>query len=107
MAWTGLLRVVPSATSMILTIRSAAGTTSGVGRSAGKTLAVTDRHLGMEETMTKESAEEIAKKTTEIVKNTSSGGHVGGTYFGQEPDAKTSSTRKDAGNKARSNDGRN
>lgn len=57
--------------------------------------------------MTKESAESIAKKTAEVVKNTSAGGHVGGTYLGQEPDAKTSSTRKDPGNKARPNDGRN
>ena len=57
--------------------------------------------------MTKQTAETIAKKTSDVVKNTSSGGHVGGTYFGQEPDAKTSLIRKDKGNKARPNDGRN
>ena len=39
--------------------------------------------------------------------NTSAGGHVGGTHFGQEPDAKTTSSVDKKGDKARPNDGRN
>lgn len=35
--------------------------------------------------------------------NTSAGDHLGGTTFGQEPDAKTTSDKK--GDKARPNDG--
>jgi len=45
--------------------------------------------------------------TAKAAENTSAGGHVGGTHFGQEPDAKTSSTRDNKGDKARPNDGRN
>jgi len=37
----------------------------------------------------------------------SGGGHVGGTKFGQKPDAKTSSTVSKKGDKARPNDGSN
>jgi hypothetical protein len=32
---------------------------------------------------------------------------LGGTYYGQEPDAKTATTVKKKGDKARPNDGRN
>lgn len=39
------------------------------------------------------------------VEKTSGGGHLGGTKFGQQPDAKTTSTMSDKGNKARPNDG--
>jgi hypothetical protein len=52
-----------------------------------------------ERTMTKHHKDD---KSTE---HTSAGGHLGGTYFGQSPDAKTTSTVKDAGRKARPNDG--
>jgi hypothetical protein len=41
------------------------------------------------------------------VEHTSAGGHVGGTHFGQQPDAKTSSTVEKKGDKARPNDGSN
>lgn len=37
--------------------------------------------------------------------NTNAGGHLGGTKFGQAPDAKTTSDKK--GDKARPNDGKN
>lgn len=47
------------------------------------------------------------KSGKQAAENSSGGGHQGGTYFGQQPDAKTSSTRDDKGNKARPNDGRN
>jgi len=43
--------------------------------------------------MTDKKAKSIAEETAKEVKNTSAGGHVGGTYFGQEPDAKTMSTK--------------
>jgi hypothetical protein len=46
-------------------------------------------------------------KSGKDVKNTSGGGHVGGTHLGQEPDAKDSSGRDDKGDKARPNDGTN
>ena len=38
--------------------------------------------------------------------NTSGGGHTGGTYGGQKPDVKTSSTTDYKGDKARPNDGK-
>ncbi|MCB5203728.1 hypothetical protein LH464_14715 [Neorhizobium sp. T786] len=39
-------------------------------------------------------------------KNTSGGGHLGGTKQGQAPDAKTSSTVEKDGDKARPNNGK-
>ena len=42
----------------------------------------------------------------QAAKNTSAGGHTGGTYSGQKPDAKSSSMREDKGNKSRPNDGK-
>lgn len=49
----------------------------------------------------------MSKKQTKDPKaeNTDAGGHLGGTHFGQAPDAKTTSNAK--GDKARPNDGRN
>lgn len=41
------------------------------------------------------------------VEKTSGGGHVGGTKLGGQADAKTASTTKTKGRKARPNDGRN
>jgi hypothetical protein len=41
------------------------------------------------------------------VENTSGGGHVGGTKFGGQADAKTTTTTTKKGSKARPNDGRN
>ena len=32
------------------------------------------------------------------VQNTSGGGHLGGTYYGQQPDGKTASTNSTVGN---------
>ena len=52
-------------------------------------------------------AKKDTKQDAEQVKNTSGGGHLGGTRLGQQPDAKTSSTVKNEGDKARPNDGRN
>lgn len=57
--------------------------------------------------MTSQKASSGDKKSSNAGKNTSAGGHVGGTYLGQKPDAKTASTRDDKGNKARPNDGKN
>ncbi|WP_088692359.1 MULTISPECIES: hypothetical protein [unclassified Rhizobium] len=55
--------------------------------------------------MSKVNEKEIQKRIERQVENTSGGGHLGGTYFGQEPDGKTASaTNKDA-RKTRSNDG--
>ena len=39
------------------------------------------------------------------IDQTSGGGHLGGTKFGQQPDAKTSSAVNTKGDKARPNDG--
>lgn len=44
-------------------------------------------------------------KDIEAVKNMSTGGHLGGTKFGQQPDAKTSSTVETKGRKERPNNG--
>lgn len=45
--------------------------------------------------------------TEQKIDKTSGGGHVGGTKFGQQPDAKTTSNVDKKGDKARPNDGRN
>jgi hypothetical protein len=50
----------------------------------------------------------MTKKDTQDarIEKTDGGGHVGGTKYGQQPDAKTASTRDDKGRKARPNDGK-
>ena len=55
--------------------------------------------------MTKTNAKELEKRAQRQVENTSAGGHLGGTYFGQEPDGKTISTTTNDSAKARPNDG--
>ncbi len=57
--------------------------------------------------MAKTNVEQAQKKARKQAKNTSGGGHLGGTYYGQEPDAKTATTVRKKGDKARPNDGRN
>ena len=51
----------------------------------------------------------VAKEDNQAkqVENTSGGGHVGGTKFGGQADAKTTTTSPKKGPKARPNDGRN
>lgn len=49
-----------------------------------------------------------AKPVDEKLENVSTGGHLGGTHFGQAPgDAKTKEDRRDGGRKSRANDGNN
>lgn len=55
--------------------------------------------------MSKSNADQIRKRTERQLKNTSSGGHLGGTYFGQSADGKTTSTTAKTGPKARRNNG--
>lgn len=43
--------------------------------------------------MTKTNAEKILRRSLRQVNNTSGGGHLGGTNFGQAFDAKTSSSK--------------
>ena len=57
--------------------------------------------------MSKTNAQEIRKRAERQVKNTSAGGHLGGTYFGQQPDGKTASESSNDSAKARRNDGSN
>ncbi|MFW8644878.1 hypothetical protein ACOJBO_30905 [Rhizobium beringeri] len=38
--------------------------------------------------MSKTNARELQKRAERQVRNTSAGGHLGGTYFGQQPDGK-------------------
>jgi hypothetical protein len=57
--------------------------------------------------MTKSNVKEAVKRAERQVANTSAGGHLGGTYYGQEPDGKTATTTDRFGSKARPNDGRN
>ncbi|TCR90922.1 MULTISPECIES: hypothetical protein [Rhizobium/Agrobacterium group] len=57
--------------------------------------------------MSKTDAHEIQKRTERQVENTSAGGHLGGTYFGQQPDGKTASATAKVGPKSRANDGSN
>lgn len=57
--------------------------------------------------MSKTDAHEIQKRAERQVENTSAGGHLGGTYFGQQPDGKTASATAKVGPKSRANDGSN
>ncbi|MFN7027553.1 MAG: hypothetical protein ACK4QP_24095 [Pseudorhizobium sp.] len=54
--------------------------------------------------MSKSDVKEAVKRAEKQVENTSAGGHLGGTYYGQEPDGKTSSTNSNVG-RNRPNDG--
>ncbi len=47
--------------------------------------------------MTKTNVKEAIKRAQRQVENTSAGGHLGGTYYGQEPDGKTSSGNANVG----------
>ncbi|WP_200960776.1 hypothetical protein [Rhizobium sp. Root708] len=55
--------------------------------------------------MSKTNEKEIQKRAERQVENTSGGGHLGGTYFGQEPDGKTASASNKDARKTRANDG--
>jgi len=59
----------------------------------------------METLMSKTDVKEIQKRAERQVEHTSGGGHLGGTYFGQQPDGKTASVTSKEGPKARANDG--
>ncbi|WP_162894914.1 hypothetical protein [Rhizobium terrae] len=47
--------------------------------------------------MSKSNVEQAVKRAERQVENTSSGGHLGGTYYGQGPDGKTASTNTNVG----------
>ncbi|MEF0944088.1 hypothetical protein [Rhizobium sp. BR 362] len=57
--------------------------------------------------MSKTDVHKLQKRAERQVKNTSAGGHLGGTYFGQQPDGKTMSSSSNDNAKARKNDGSN
>ncbi|CAD7051314.1 hypothetical protein REJC140_01709 [Pseudorhizobium endolithicum] len=57
--------------------------------------------------MTKSDVEQAIKRAERQVENTSAGGHLGGTYYGQEADGKTATTTDRFGSKARPNNGSN
>ncbi|AVA26020.1 MULTISPECIES: hypothetical protein [Rhizobium] len=57
--------------------------------------------------MSKSDVHKLQKRAERQVKNTSAGGHLGGTYFGQQPDGKTISSSSNDSAKARKNDGSN
>jgi hypothetical protein len=48
--------------------------------------------------MTKSDVKDAVKRAEKQVENTSAGGHLGGTHFGQAPDGKTSSANTNVGN---------
>lgn len=47
--------------------------------------------------MSKSDVKEAVKRAEKQVENTSAGGHLGGTYYGQNPDGKTASTNNNVG----------
>ncbi len=47
--------------------------------------------------MSKSDVQQAIKRAKRQVENTSSGGHLGGTYYGQSPDGKTSSMNTNVG----------
>lgn len=48
--------------------------------------------------MSKSNVQEAIKRAERQVENTSSGGHLGGTYYGQGADGKTASSNNNVGN---------
>jgi hypothetical protein len=61
----------------------------------------------MENIMSKSDVQNAQDRAQQQVEQTNAGGHLGGTKFGQQPDAKTATTKEDGGSKARPNDSRN
>ncbi|MCO5732764.1 hypothetical protein [Rhizobium sp. SSA_523] len=57
--------------------------------------------------MSKTDVKEQQARAQAQVDNTSAGGHLGGTYYGQEPDGKTINSNDRVGAKARPNNGSN
>jgi hypothetical protein len=57
--------------------------------------------------MSKTNVKEQQKRAKAQVENTSAGGHLGGTYYGQEADGKTVNGNDRVGAKARPNNGSN
>jgi hypothetical protein len=55
--------------------------------------------------MSKTNKDAIQTRIEKVAEHTTSGGHLGGTDFGQSADAKTTSTVTTGGDKARANDG--
>jgi hypothetical protein len=51
----------------------------------------------LEADMSKSDVQEAVKRAERQVENTSAGGHLGGTYYGQNPDGKTASTNTNVG----------
>jgi hypothetical protein len=51
----------------------------------------------LEDMMSKSDVEQTVKRAERQVENTSSGGHLGGTYYGQTADGKTASTNTNVG----------
>jgi hypothetical protein len=47
--------------------------------------------------MSKSDVTQAIKRAEKQVENTSSGGHLGGTYYGQSADGKTASTNSNVG----------
>jgi hypothetical protein len=47
--------------------------------------------------MSKSDVQAAVKRAKRQVENTSAGGHLGGTYYGQNPDGKTSSMNNNVG----------
>jgi hypothetical protein len=48
--------------------------------------------------MSKSDVQQAVKRAERQVERTSPGGHLGGTYYGQTPDGKTSSMNTNVGN---------
>ncbi|WP_185969943.1 hypothetical protein [Rhizobium straminoryzae] len=55
--------------------------------------------------MSKTNVKELQARAKAQVENTSAGGHLGGTYYGQQPDGKTASQNDRVGAKSRRNNG--
>ena len=57
--------------------------------------------------MSKSDVQDAQNRAEQQVNQTNAGGHLGGTKFFQQPDAKTATTKESGGDKARPNDSRN
>ena len=66
---------------------------------------VTITPANLEASMSKTNVKELQARAKAQVENTSAGGHLGGTYYGQQPDGKTASQNDRVGAKSRRNNG--
>jgi len=81
----------------VFALRQAPGPDKAWNVSGGEGLDLCHQPKKLEAKMSKSDVQQAVKRAERQVENTSAGGHLGGTYYGQNPDGKTASTNKNVG----------